>query len=557
MSPFPALAELQALLNALCEGSSTPEQVQRLEELILSSPEAEAYYIQYMSLYADLIGHFTVLPTSTEHSLRERARAGRREGERGNAMHAQARGRRRSRSRRRLSGILMGLAGLAAGLVLALVLSRREPAGSTPSPAGGAEALDNSVAVLLQAPGAVWEETGQPLRAGAPLAPGRLRLKSGFAHFEFYSGATVILQGPADFRLISSQEAYCARGKLRATVPPQAQGFTIGSPRVDLVDRGTEFGLQVHEGGKTEVHVFQGKVDLYAAGSNRAAAPRRALTTGRGLRLEGPGHVRPIRSDPAAFLTPQQLAARWEDAMRQRQQQWLTASAALRRDPSLVVYYSFQAEDPWSRTLRDRAGGRRPHDGAIVGCAWVAGRWAGKQGLEFKRVSDRVRFHLPGEFDALTLAAWVRVDALPNRFNSLMMTDGWEEAAPHWHLGSTGKVELGVQGRKGQKGVHYLTPVVFTPERLGQWCHLAVVHDRGAGLVTHYVDGQPIRQEALKLDVALRLGDAEIGNWNVGVRRHNHPIRYFSGCMDEFMLFGRALSAREIEWLCTQGRPPS
>jgi hypothetical protein len=163
---------------------------------------------------------------------------------------------------------------------------------------------------------------------------------------------------------------------------------------------------------------------------------------------------------------------------------------------------------------------------------------------------------VPGEFDALTLAAWVRIDALPNRFNSLMMTEGWEEAAPHWHLSESGKLELGVQGRNNKGGVHYYSPALFTPERLGRWAHLAVVYDRDGNQIAHYVDGQPVRQEPLRLDIALRLGNVEIGNWDVGSRHHNHPIRCFSGCIDEFMLFSRALGEQEISQLYNQGRPP-
>src|SRR5262249_30414604 len=175
----------------------------------------------------------------------------------------------------------------------------------------------------------------------------------------------------------------------------------------------------------------------------RREGEQQELTTGRGLRLEGPGKGSPIPSDPAAFPTAQVLAERAEAEMRHRHEDWKAASTALRQDPDLVVYYSFEPEPAWSRTLTDRAA-RQPerNDGAVVGCEWATGRWPGKQGLEFKRVSDRVRFNVPGEFDALTLAAWVRVDALPNRFNSLMMTDGWDEAAPHWHIGAEGKVEL-------------------------------------------------------------------------------------------------------------------
>src|SRR5262249_26502540 len=167
---------------------------------------------------------------------------------------------------------------------------------------------DDSVAVLVQAAGAEWDASGLAMRPGALLAPGWLLLKSGVARLEFYSGAIVILEGPAEFQLISRTEAFCKRGKLRATVPPQAQGFTVGSPKLDLIDRGTEFGLEV--GDKTEVHVFEGKVEVYKAGAKGAPDARQELTTGRGLRVEDPGGLKAIASNPKAFLSPRELAER-------------------------------------------------------------------------------------------------------------------------------------------------------------------------------------------------------------------------------------------------------
>jgi hypothetical protein len=52
--PFPDFDELQGLLDALCEESLTGEQMGRLEGLLLGHPEAEAYYVQYLALHADL-----------------------------------------------------------------------------------------------------------------------------------------------------------------------------------------------------------------------------------------------------------------------------------------------------------------------------------------------------------------------------------------------------------------------------------------------------------------------------------------------------------------------
>jgi hypothetical protein len=295
-------------------------------------------------------------------------------------------------------------------------------------------------------------------------------------------------------------------------------------------------------------------VDLYNPGADRAAAPARKVTTGRGFRVDGPDFLS-IPSNPAGFTTAKELAARAREATHLRQKEWLQVHQALRQDPSLQVCYAFQTSEPWNRVLPDQTQDRPPRDGAIVGCSWGAGRWPGKQGLEFKRVSDRVRFHVPGQFDCLTLMAWVRVDALPNRNNSLMMTDGWEEGECHWQIGDNGTLILGVQSSPKGRGAHYHAPDVLTPERLGQWIHLAVVYDHDSGLVTHYVDGRPAAQQAIQFDIRLRIGDALLGNWNLASHRNSTPVRYFSGCMDEFLMFSRALSEQEVEQHYTCGRP--
>ncbi len=547
----------EALLDALCEETITPEQLQRLETLVLTHPEAEACYVQFMSLHADLIGHFGVLSAGVERSLED-----------GSAGPA------RTEPEQPLPGATnptpvavslrsslrfwrtIGVLALAASLLLVLASwqwRHKVPSPAEPEP----EATDQTVAVLLQAPDARWEETGLPTWAGAPLPPGWLRLKSGLAQVEFYSGAMVILEGPAELQLISRTEAYCARGKLRATVPPQAQGFTIRSPKLELVDRGTEFGLEVGRGDRTEVHVFQGKVDLYDAGSNRADGSHKALTTGQGLRLSGRGVEQRIESKSTAFRTAQELAARARAETRRRQEDWAAACTAVRRDPSLVLFYTFQPEGALSRTLRDQPGvGQQPHDGAIVGCSWVTGRWPGKQGLEFKRVSDRVRLNVPGDFESVTLAAWVRVDGLPNRNNSLLMADAWPEGGLHWQIGDDGTIILGIKSPGKEPNAHYRAREAFGPERFGRWSHLAVVYDRDASLVTHYLDGHSIAQLPVQIDTPLHVGSAEIGNWNFAGHRPSVPIRFLTGCIDEFLLFSRALSDEEIEQTYERGRPP-
>ena len=61
--------------------------------------------------------------------------------------------------------------------------------------------------------------------------------------------------------------------------------------------------------------------------------------------------------------------------------------------------------------------------------------------------------------------------------------------------------------------------------------------------------------QSIPIDIPLRLGDAEIGNWNIASHRNSTPVRFFTGGMDELMIFSRALSEPELEKLYTQGQP--
>ncbi|MFO0810715.1 MAG: LamG-like jellyroll fold domain-containing protein [Gemmataceae bacterium] len=522
--------ELRRLLAELADGLLSEESERRLAEILREDREARAYYIDHVSLATALHWEYAAAATPTE-----------RIAEPGSAP----------RRRWILSGAV-GAVGMAAGLLLALALpSRLVPTKSPSAPLS--EPTDDGVAVLLQSFGAVWEDTGLPTRPGATLRPGRLVLKSGVVHVQFYSGATVVLEGPADFRLVGPLEAYCARGKLRATVPPHAQGFTVGTPKLDLIDRGTEFGVSVGSDAATEVHVFQGSVELYDAGTGRSAAQKQELTTGRGMRVAGAAAGQPIVSDSASFVTARELNARADDQHRRRFAEWKSASDALAKDKRLLAYYSFQPEQPWDRVLRDRGPGGR--DGAVVGCEWAVGRWPGKQALEFKRPGDRVRLTVPGEYDALTFAAWVRFDALDHVYSGLLMTDRWGDGSVHWQCDNAGTLYLNVKHSQGNDN-RTRTGRVLGADVLGQWTHVAVTFDDQAGTITHYVNGRPVGTFDIVFTTPLRINAAEIGNYGSPfLAQTKSPIRNLNGRMDEFAIFDAALSEGEIAELYRAGRP--
>lgn len=396
-----------------------------------------------------------------------------------------------------------------------------------------------SVAVLTRGVNLEWEST--PIAPGTPLSPGWLRLKSGVAQIEFYQGARVLIEGPAALELVSSGEANCTSGKLSAHVPPQAKGFRINTPKGTIVDLGTEFGLDVRD-ANAEVHVFKGEVELH-----RKADAMQSLKEGQAVTFAAA--TKPLPVNVAAFASLHDIDERTAASQRSQFEKWQAASVERNLDAGLRLRFDFQDRDE-SHSLRNHAAhGASIADGSIVGGAWTEGRWPGKRALEFRNVSDRVRLAVPGETAALTLSAWVRVNGLDRMFNSLFMSEGWGDRKVHWQITRDGKVRLGVAGAAGKGHRDYDSPAVFTPERFGRWMHLAVSFDPVKNEVCHYADGDLVARLPLKDASPLKIGMAELGNWNDRSGKGNVAIRHLSGMMDEFELYDRVLGAAEIRHL--------
>jgi hypothetical protein len=400
---------------------------------------------------------------------------------------------------------------------------------------------------------AEWKEGGERPRLGAPLEPGWLRLESGLAQVVFYSGARVVLQGPAELELISPSQASCRSGRLTAEVPPQARGFRLGTPRMTVTDLGASFGLNVMD-RLTELHVFKGSVEVQAG----ADSSSRNLREGSAVVREGSSTPRFIAASPAAFASLFELQARSVAAEALRYSHWRAASGHLSCDPALLVHFDLENAGP-ARWQLPNAGHQRAawSDGTIVGCQWAGGRWPEKRALEFQSVNDRVRLTVPGEFEALTLATWVCIKGLDRQINSLFMCDGFELGTVHWCIRHDGVLGLTVVGTGSGHHQIVASPPVMTVDKFGLWLHLAVVLDGNARRVAQYVNGVQVGGNALKLKPPFRIGAAEFGNWNPKGFRENDPllIRNFSGAMDEFCLFSRALDAGEIRALYSAGKP--
>ncbi len=180
---------------------------------------------------------------------------------------------------------------LAIGVGMALLLSnawdRHERLTNPPPP----------IAAVLDVRDVAWS-SGQPrLRPGQQVSGSFVEIDSGVVEIEFFSGARVRIHGPAKFGLNSPMRGFLDHGRVLATVPRAARGFTIGAPGLAVVDLGTEFELTVDRSGAAELHVITGSVQLQTGDVRQVLGEGRGVQYRQGLITEA--LVRPGRVDPA------------------------------------------------------------------------------------------------------------------------------------------------------------------------------------------------------------------------------------------------------------------
>lgn len=420
------------------------------------------------------------------------------------------------------------------------------------------EATSSGVALITKIVDVQWSKNQKSFEVGEAIQPGNLAFETGILQVEFFCGATVVVEGPAEIELKSSMLAQVHRGKIRAQVPPAARGFTIDLADMKVVDLGTEFALSVGPHG-TDVQVFDGEVELH-----RPTMATRLLSTGQAVTSAEGGQLQEAQLAPSKFVDIETLDARVLGQHVDRYDRWKQWSENLRRDPSVIAYYAFDKQVRVNRKLQNNCTSTDDNmDGAVVGAKRVAGRWAAKDGLEFKQPADRVRIHIPGDYSSLTLACWAKIDSLDRRFNSLFLTDNYNQGEPHWQILNSGQIYFSVRPSKrnqpGPTDQKVLSPPFWNASMSGKWLHFAVTYDITSSQTTHYLNGEILHTEQIpppQLAKKTRFGTASIGNWSLPtLPDEEFAVRNLNGSIDEFLLMSRALSADEILRMYDHGKP--
>jgi ferric-dicitrate binding protein FerR (iron transport regulator) len=229
---------LAALIEDYLTGRIDEPRLHDLEGRLRDDPEARREFVRYSRLHTDL-----------NFELRAREASERVLDEIGREPPAAFPASRPGFVRRR------ALALTAAAVLLAVGL-------------GWWAVRPGEVAWLVNAQNCTWAGGEPP----TDLRPGKvIAIDRGLAEFRFQSGARVVLEGPARLELVSATSARLHRGKLAARMTGKT-GFEVLSPQGRVIDLGTEFGVSVSDAGDTDVHVFEGRVEVVPAGKGAAAA---------------------------------------------------------------------------------------------------------------------------------------------------------------------------------------------------------------------------------------------------------------------------------------------
>jgi len=527
----PEILELNELCNAVIDGTLTDAQKAALSNWLLHSEEARRFYVRVTGLSASLCHYAAELQTGDADGHRDST--GRDTGRRWRWM--------------------IGLFAVAASIALFALLIR--PTQTVPKDdAVATTALPPEVEYVAQLTGGKdykWASSTPDIGPRQRLRKGQqIELTSGFAEITFDSGAQVLLQGPALLDVNSAWSATLKQGKLTASLPPEAMGFSISNPTVEVVDIGTEFTMVADAGGAaTEVLVLKGEVE---------AAPRNAdeqqpivLREKEGRRFASSG-VSSVHDSDEKFAQLRQPVALDRFVSPIGYAHWSFDEIAGN------VFKADSFDLPFTTPAAEVELGSGD-SGAIHGKGHAHGA------LRFDgNVFAKTAFPGLSGNEPYTICFWVKVPREASLSNAYAMV-AWGASDPRFgshpfHIAWNRKSDEGPMGvLRTDYGRGYA--LGSTPLRDGKWHHIAVVFIPRENAdspveVKQYVDGRlegEGRPSAPGSDIFDNGSKPSSGAIWLGCRLGPHGVRVdrFLGEMDELFIANRALQPHEIVRLMT------
>ncbi len=322
--------ELWSLTEAMCDGTITVTQRDRLQVLLEAGRSAMRFYLAYLDQHASMLwemrGTTEAVPALEEPNALE-------EVFRRPVLGFLTNSARWTREYFSQPGPLSILAATIFMVCLISILmilpaptyqpSRSNHVCTTSTSGTGFQPVKkegklNFVARITGLHNCRWSDNYLPPLRYAHLGLGReLKLDAGLLEITYYNGAKVVLEGPVEFTVEKPNACRLDVGKLAAKVSKKAVGFTVETPTATIVDLGTEFGVEVKkETGDAAVHVFQGTVEAEVLGETGSTRKKFRLTQGQAVRIDaGQATITKLDADVVQFARVVRLISNtWTDA---------------------------------------------------------------------------------------------------------------------------------------------------------------------------------------------------------------------------------------------------
>jgi hypothetical protein len=403
-----------------------------------------------------------------------------------------------------------------------------------------------AVAVVDRLESAQWGEGERVLRVGEKLRRGRFALSRGFVALRFDRGAELLVEGPAELDLVSSNRVGLRSGRAFANVPEAAIGFTVEGPTGRVVDKGTAFAVQVGDSGM-EVHVLKGLVEA-----------------GRG------SHLQPVRENQALKMSALAVNSIPADGDR-----FLTELPPKAAHPVGWVHWAFD-ENAGATTQTETSGiaSREPATLSTLradssGPQWTTGQFG--SALRLDGEDDYVQTDFPGISGDTprTVAFWVKVprDFTVKNGYSIVSWGSADAEGEALQISINPKADFGALGRirVGRIG----EPIIGTTDlRDDRWHHVAVILYGGdmpqhSTQVMLYIDGElePTLRKGMPI-VRTNIASANARKVAFGLNidpRNPDPSRpgewrVFRGCIDELFICDAALNQAQVRELMARNR---
>jgi ferric-dicitrate binding protein FerR (iron transport regulator) len=521
------ILELNELCNAVVDETLTDAQRARLSTWLKESDAARQFYVRALGQSASL------------HSY-------------ASEMHAEAPQHNAPQWWSQPGKIIRFSAAFAAAAAIALAfwVSRQRLQPEAPTAPGKSSVY---VARLSAARETKWSGT-ETLQPGALLRKGqRLELAGGFAEITFDSGARVVLEGPTSLVINSAWESTLRHGTLKASVPPQAIGFRVSNPSVEVTDLGTEFTMIADTSGVTDVLVLKGEIEATPHSSTDQDTILLKEREGRRFEVSGVYEISDSAEKFARFAQLQPL------------DRFISAFH--------YAHWSFDDTDALAGRYFGTGSRELPAqlEGAPVDIAQAGSTGQWRQALRFDgELQARTSFPGISELSAHTVSFWVRVPEDAPLSDAYAMV-AWRSGTPKLayrpvHISWNRNPNEGALGalRTDFSGGCALGT---TSLRDGRWHHVAVVVTPSEDAtipvqVKQYLDGRLESSAIIPGKIRGPAGSANAALNDIvwlGCRLGNSGPRQerFRGEIDELYIADRVLAPQEIVQVMADNRIPA